>query len=87
MPFGRDRSIDENDGDDVPVPQDEVRKLFWAIVILLNAGILAVSLGLMLAGFRGQYGTGAVLVGVGGVVLADAYRRYRSRHEVFEATA
>ncbi|MGM0399050.1 MAG: DUF7322 domain-containing protein [Halobacteriota archaeon] len=76
-------------GDGPPGPEalsEDVRRRFLAIVILLNVGILAVSLGLMLAGFRGRYRDAALLVGGGGILLASAYRRYRTRQEVFESS-
>lgn len=87
MFIGPESSTESEDDDEVPTPRDEVRRLFWAIVVLLNIGILAVSLGVMLAGFRGQYRDAALLIGGGLVVLYSAYRRYESRHEVFDETA
>ncbi|MFW6003703.1 MAG: DUF7322 domain-containing protein [Halanaeroarchaeum sp.] len=87
-PDGSDGGSPKASGADSPGPNDlseEVKRRFLAIVVLLNAGILAVSLGLMLAGFRGRYRDGALLVGGGTIVLASAYRRYRTRHEVFES--
>lgn len=65
---------------------EDVRRRFLAIVILLNAGILAVSLGAMLALFRAQYRDAALLIAGGAVVLYGAYRRYRDRHEVLDST-
>lgn len=85
MQIGPGASDESEDGDDEPAaPPLPVRKRFWSIVVLLNLGLFAVSLGVMLAGFRGQYEYGAMFVGGGLVVLYSAYRRYQSRHEVFE---
>ena len=81
-----DDADESGEGDETPSPPEPVRRRFWAIVLLLNAGILAVSLGVMLAGFRGQYRDAVLLIGGGLVVLYGAYRRYRTRHEVFEST-
>ncbi|UWG47414.1 putative membrane protein [Halanaeroarchaeum sp. HSR-CO] len=78
-------SVEESPGPEAL--SEDVRRRFLAIVILLNVGILTVSLGLMLAGFRGRYRDAALLVAGGGIVLASAYRRYRTRHEVFESSA
>ena len=55
----------------------EVARAFWIVVLLLNVGIFAVSLGLLLAAFRGQYRIGAALALVGAHALARAYHRYR----------
>ncbi|MFB6124518.1 MAG: hypothetical protein ABEJ59_01000 [Halanaeroarchaeum sp.] len=77
------------DDDQIPSTPDAseaslpVRRLFVTIVVLLNLGILAVSVAVMLVVFRGQLQRGAVLFLAGATVLAIAYRRYRSRHEVF----
>lgn len=60
----------------------EVARAFWIVVLLLNVGIFAGSLGLLLAAFRGQYRLGAVLALVGTLAFAHAYHRYRQfRHE------
>lgn len=81
--------FDDSDGEEDEeewersAPAEPVRRRFWAIVVLLNLGIFAVSLGVMIAAFRGQYRDAALLVGGGVVVLISAYRRYRTRHEVF----
>ncbi|MFB6093383.1 MAG: hypothetical protein ABEJ77_00380 [Halanaeroarchaeum sp.] len=78
-------SIGPSSDDDTPRPPEPVRRRFWAIVLLLNAGFLAVSLGLMLAGFEARYRDGAILVAGGAAILYGAYRRYERRHEVLEA--
>ncbi|OIB58679.1 DUF7322 domain-containing protein [Natrialba sp. SSL1] len=60
---------------DVPT---ELLKAFWGIVIVLNAAILAVALGLMFMFFEGVSQTASALV-VGGIVLFGfAYYRYWS---------
>ncbi|MFW5924083.1 MAG: DUF7322 domain-containing protein [archaeon] len=86
MTIGPEPSATSDDEEELPTPRDEVRRLFWAIVLLLNLGFLAVSLGIMLAGFRGQYRDGALLVGGGSIVLYGAYRRYQSRHEILDVS-
>lgn len=56
----------------------ELAKTFWTIVLVLNAAILAVSVGAMILFFWGDLTRGGALI-VGGVALfALAYRRYRA---------
>ncbi|MFB6121321.1 MAG: hypothetical protein ABEJ68_09420 [Halobacteriaceae archaeon] len=60
------------------VPKTTLRA-FLAIVVLSQVGLFAVSLGVMLAGFRGQVNLGGALVAAGAVALTVAvvaYRRY-----------
>lgn len=87
MTIGPSPSSESGDSAETPTPSDDVRRRFWAIVVLTNLGIFAVSLGVMLAGFRGQFRDAALLIGGGLIVLYSAYRRYESRHEVFDDTA
>lgn len=65
------------DTEEIDVPVD-LRRAFWSVVAMVNVGLLAVSLGAMLVGFRGAWETGVPLVGVGVVAFAWAYYRYRS---------
>lgn len=67
-------SVTVPDGSDAPAP---LRRKFWTLVATFNVALLAVSLGLMFAAFRGrwQYGGAAVLLGL--VLFAFGYRRYR----------
>lgn len=61
-----------------------VRTAFWSLVVLLNLSIGALAVGLMLVGFRGQWGTGGAiaLVGAAGLVVAVVrYRRVRGALE------
>lgn len=58
------------------VPSD-LLQTFWALVLVLNAAVLAVSLGLLILLFEG-YSTRVVALVVAGVVLFGfAVRRYR----------
>lgn len=60
---------------DVP---SELLKAFWGLVLVINAAVLAVALGLLFLIFEGVSPHGVALV-VGGLVLFGfAYRRYRS---------
>lgn len=71
----------DDEGAGVEVDGD-LAKFFWAAVIYANVGIAGVSLGLMLAGFRGQLllGGGAVAIGLFALYRTyDLYRTYRER--------
>lgn len=80
-PFGGD------DGDDdLEENLKEVSKptllAFVTVAVLVQAGILGVSLGVMLIGFEGQWTIGGGLAIGGGIALGLAfvsYRRYRKR--------
>ncbi|SNZ13473.1 hypothetical protein SAMN06269185_2209 [Natronoarchaeum philippinense] len=75
-------------GPDIPTPpeappaseaSEELQKMFWSVVVLLNMAILAASLGVMYIVFRGrlQLGGGLLLVGLlGGAHAYRIYRRY-----------
>lgn len=70
-------SIPEITVDETDVPE-AILQHFWLIVIVLNAALLALSLGSMMILFRGMLSTGGALA-VGGVVLFGlAFRRYRT---------
>ncbi len=70
-------SIPEVSTDETDVPK-AVFQHFWAIVVAVNAALLAFSLGAMLFFIQGMTTTGGVLA-VGGLVLFGlAYRRYRA---------
>jgi len=62
------------DADDAP---PELVGLFWRLVLLCNAALLALSVGVMLVWFSGAWrrGTGLVAVGTGG--LGYGYWLYR----------
>jgi uncharacterized membrane protein YhaH (DUF805 family) len=56
------------------------RRTFWAFilaVLLTQAGLFAVSLGLMLIGFRNQWTVGGALVSVGTLALLVTVLIYR----------
>ncbi|MBZ6496349.1 DUF7322 domain-containing protein [Natrinema longum] len=59
---------------DVP---DEILQTFWVLVVVLNAAVLLVSLGLLFLIFEGNLTRGGPLVGGGLVLLGLAGRRYR----------
>ncbi|MFB6155992.1 MAG: hypothetical protein ABEJ22_08855, partial [Haloferacaceae archaeon] len=81
----RDRWGDpEHDLPNVPEPPDpedldpELQRTFWASVVLVNAGVAGVAIGLMLVFFRGAWTVGLAAVGVGAVALVRTYFFYRS---------
>ncbi|QCW04019.1 hypothetical protein [Natrinema pallidum] len=65
-------SIDETD-----VPGD-LLEAFWSLVLVINAAVLAVSLGALLVVFEGDLSRGGILVAAGAVLFGFAGRRYRT---------
>lgn len=59
------------------VPSD-ILQAFWALVLVINAALLVVSLGALLLLFEGDVTRGGVLVAAGGVLFGLAGRRYRT---------
>lgn len=58
-----------------------IARLFWRLVVVLDVGLLAVSVGLMFVYFEGNWLRGLALSGFGVAVLAYGavrYRRYRA---------
>ncbi|SEW00939.1 DUF7322 domain-containing protein [Natrinema salifodinae] len=58
------------------VPAD-LLQTFWALVLVINAAVLAVSLGILFFVFEGETRRSGLLVGGGLVLLGFAVRRYR----------
>lgn len=58
------------------VPAD-LLQTFWALVLVVNAAVLAVSLGLLVLFFEGTMGRGGLLLAAGLVLFGFAGRRYR----------
>ena len=56
----------------------ELARTFWVIVLVINAGLLALSIGVMFLVFRGDVSTAGPLLLGGVLLLALAYRRYRA---------
>lgn len=71
-------TIPEVDVPDAGDADPEVRRAFWAAVVMANVALLLVSLGPMLAVFRGQWRLGGALFAVGVIVFYRLYRHYRS---------
>jgi hypothetical protein len=63
------------DTSDVDVPP-EVARMFWRVVIAANIGVLAMSLGLMVIYFRGQWRLGGSAIALGLGTLAYGYLIY-----------
>ncbi|AFO58367.1 MULTISPECIES: hypothetical protein [unclassified Natrinema] len=63
--------------DETDVPGD-ILETFWALVLVINAAVLAVSLGSLLLVFEGDLFRGGLLVAVGAVLFGFAGRRYKT---------
>jgi hypothetical protein len=81
-PSAEDEEADRNLGQALREGRTETLRAFAVLAVLLQAAVLAVSLGAMLVGFRGQRLVGGALIVAGllgfGVVIA-VYRRFRPR--------
>ena len=81
-PFSLDDASDGSDVQEVLTrTPPETLRAFVFVSVLVQVGLLAGSLGLMLAAFRGQWSLGTGLAGVGVAAFALAvvyYRRYRA---------
>lgn len=68
-------SVGAPGGADVEVPAD-LRFTFWRVVILVNVGLLGVSLGAMFVYFEGDWRLGGGALAVGALTLGYAYVLY-----------
>lgn len=73
---GADPGVAETASDIVDVPE-EVSRRFWSLVVVLNLGLLASALGLMLVAFRGQLLVGGLSFGLGVGTLGYGVVKYR----------
>ena len=55
-----------------------VAQTFWLVVVMVDIGLLAISLGIMIVVFRGQLRFGASVFAIGVLALLLGYRRYRN---------
>lgn len=81
--FDPDSAESQIDIPEAPDPSDndvppELRRTFWLIVLMVNVGLLALSVGAMFVVFRGQLRFGGSLVVLGVFALLVAYIRYRN---------
>ncbi len=75
-----DPTADRNDDTDPPtvdVPRD-LWVSFWFLVVVFNAAVLALGVGLLLATLGNDPDLGGRLLFVGGVLVAYGYYRYRT---------
>ncbi|WP_336022047.1 DUF7322 domain-containing protein [Halobellus salinisoli] len=72
-------SVDD-EGAGIEVDGD-LAKFFWATVIYANVALAGISLGLLLVGFRGQWGWGGGALAVGLFALYRTYDLYRTYQE------
>lgn len=66
-------------GDNQTHPRKEVAREFVIQVLLLNLGLLAIALGLMLLYFRWWVDMGSGLIVVGLLAFLETVRRYRQK--------
>ncbi len=63
---------------DSDVENPEIARQFWQLVLVFNLAVLALSVGAMFVGFRGNYDLGLKVMGVGVLAFAlGLYRYYR----------
>lgn len=70
----------DEEGAGVAVDGD-LAKFFWATVVYANVALAGISIGLLLVGFRGQWGWGGGAVAVGLFALYRTYDLYRTYRE------
>ena len=81
--FGDEKSDAERElapSVDVPDESDadpQLQRQFWLLVVVFNVAVMAVSVGAMLAVFRGQWDTGGSLVAGGAILAGYGYFKYR----------
>ncbi|SDZ89534.1 hypothetical protein SAMN04488065_1069 [Haloplanus vescus] len=75
--------VDESDAD------PEVKETFWRSVFLTNVAIFALTVGPMVAYFRGWWTVGAAAAVLGAIMLFRVYQHYRAfeRHQDDERNA
>ncbi|WP_306056898.1 DUF7322 domain-containing protein [Natronococcus wangiae] len=59
----------------------DLLQAFWSIVLVVNAAVLAVSLGVLFLIFEGAITRSATLIGGGAILFAFAVHRYRAYRE------
>jgi hypothetical protein len=55
---------------------DEVAQIFWIVVIMVDVGLFATSIGVMIVVFRDQLRLGGGVFSIGVLALLFAYRHY-----------
>ena len=81
--FGNEESEAERElAPSVDVPDSsnadpKLQRQFWLLVLVFNAALLAFSVGLMLAVFRGRWNDGIAGVAAGIILFLYGYHRYR----------
>lgn len=66
---------------DVPDESDadpELQRQFWVLVLVFNAALAAVSIGLMFVAFRGKWEFGGRIVVAGALLAAYGFYKYRA---------
>lgn len=83
----REREESTSESTEVPIPEastaemdvpGELLEHFWSLVLVLNAAILAASLGLLFLFFEGSSSRSLALLAGATLLSAFAYRRYRA---------
>jgi hypothetical protein len=57
---------------------NDVAQTFWIVVIMVDIGLLAISLGIMFIVFRSELRLGGGLFAIGAFALLSGYRHYRN---------
>ena len=55
----------------------EVSRFFWRLVVVFDAALLALALGLMFIYFRGDWETGGPMLALGAIAFVYGVREYR----------
>lgn len=83
VPFADEESEAEQElAPSVDIPDSsaastELKRKFWSLVLVFNAALLAVSVGVMFVGFEGAWETGGSLVAAGAILSVYGFYKYR----------
>lgn len=83
VPFADEESEAEQElAPSVDIPDSsaastELKRKFWSLVLVFNAALLAVSVGVMLIGFQGDVDAGGSLLAAGFILAIYGFYKYR----------
>ena len=83
VPFADEESEAEQElAPSIDVPDEsaastELQRKFWSLVLVFNAALLAISVGVMFVGFEGDLQAGGSLIAAGAILSVYGFYKYR----------